>query len=457
MAQLEVNFTIRGELGETTFYLIEEGDKFMLKGCSSESGEHKYDVSKDPETSIFQLSGNGMSEFEESEDVIEERLVCLTEEWINVQSQGLETDVEEQNVPRKPGYGPKDIIVTPVNYSISDLMRMVEDGDIEIAPRFQRHFIWDKTRQSRLIESVFLGLPLPAIYLSEYDDGRMTIVDGLQRISTIRDFVNNKLCLCNMEYFEFCNGKTFAGLNLPDLQLRRFNRTQITCFKIDYRSPSQLKYDLFRRLNTGGKALNDQEIRNCLSRRDVQDALHNMISSKEFKDATGGSIKDTRMAAQESALRFICFYNIYTDSADLAGYDGNMSRTLDSCVEKLNEASKPELDKYVTLFRNSMDTAYHLFGEYAFRKVYDGYRSVRRSSINKSLLLAVTVLLAANDEYRHRTGCCKLTEELARLLTQDRFFSDAISWSTSSRKNICYVFDILKTDLFDKFLLKNNG
>jgi len=455
MAQLEVNFTIKGELSETTLYLIEEGDKFILKGCSAESGEHKYDVSKNLDTSIFQLSGNGM--FEESEDIIEERLVGLSEEWINVQSQGLETDVEEQNEPRKPGYGPKDIIVNSDSYSISDLMRMVEDGDIEIAPRFQRHFIWDKTRQSRLIESVFLGLPLPAIYLSEYDDGRMTIVDGLQRISTIRDFVNNKLCLCNMEYFEFCNGKTFAELNLPDLQLRRFNRTQITCFKIDYRSPSQLKYDLFRRLNTGGKALNDQEIRNCLSRSDVQDALYKMISSPEFAKATGGSIKDTRMAAQESALRFICFYKIYTDSADLAGYDGNMSRTLDSCVEKLNEASKPELDKYVTLFRNSMDTAYHLFGEYAFRKVYDGYRSVRRSSINKSLLLAVTVLLAANDEYRHQTGCGELTEVLACLLTQDRFFSDAISWSTSSRKNICYVFDILKTDLFDKFLLKNNG
>ena len=196
--------------------------------------------------------------------------------------------------------------------------------------------------------------------------------------------MNNELRLCNMEYFDFCNGKTFSELNLPDLQLRRFYRTQITCFKIDYRSPNQLKYDLFRRLNTGGKALNDQEIRNCLSRNNVQEALYSMISSQEFKSATCGSIKDTRMAAQESALRFICFYDFYTNTENLSEYDGNMSRALDSCVERLNEASKSELDKYITLFKNSMKFAYSLFGEYAFRKVYpdsiDSHEALRPSA-----------------------------------------------------------------------------
>lgn len=320
MSQLEVRFTIKGEQSETAFFLRNEGDKFYLMSDSADS--KKYDVQKDEFTNIFTLIDKDI--FEESSDVVEERMVGLSENWIEAQSQGLETDNEESPQSRKPGYGPKDIIVNSDSYSISDLMRMIEVGDIEIAPRFQRNFVWDKTRQSRLIESIFLGLPLPAIYLSEYDDGRMTIVDGLQRISTIRDFMSNKLRLCNMEYFDFFNGKTFDELNLPGLQLRRFHRTQITCFKIDYRSPNQLKYDLFRRLNTGGKALNDQEIRNCLSRSNVQDTLYNMISSQEFKSATCGSIKDTRMAAQESALRFICFYNLYSSNSGLSGYDGKV-------------------------------------------------------------------------------------------------------------------------------------
>lgn len=447
MAQLEVRFTLKGEQSEKTFFLRNEGNKFYLIGDSADS--EKYDVQKDEFTNIFTLVNKDV--FAESADIIEERMVGLSENWVEAQSQGLEADNEDVPQSQKPGYGPKDIIVNTDSYSISDLMRMVKAKDIEIAPSFQRHFVWDKTRQSRLIESIFLGLPLPAIYLSEYDDGRMTIVDGLQRISTIRDFMDNKLHLCNMEYFDFCNGKTFSELNLPELQLRRFHRTQITCFKIDYRSPNQLKYDLFRRLNTGGKALNDQEIRNCLSRNNVQKTLHNMISSQEFKTATCDSIKDTRMAAQESALRFICFYDYYSTTIDLSKYDGNMSRALDLCVERLNVTSKPELDKYETLFRDSMKLAYSLFGEYAFRKVYIDYRNTRKSSINKSLMLAITVLLAVyGNKYISNKD---LTDELASLLENDQYLINAISWSTSSKKNIIYVFDCLKNNLFDKFLL----
>ena len=440
MSQLEVRFTIKGEQSETAFFPRNEGDKFYLMGDSADS--KKYDVKRDDFTNIFKLVDKSI--FEEPSDIVEERMVGLSEDWIETQSQGVEANSEESLQSRKPGYGPKDIIVNPDNYSISDLMRMIELGDIEIAPRFQRNFVWDKTRQSRLIESIFLGLPLPAIYLSEYDDGRMTIVDGLQRISTIRDFMSNKLRLCNMEYFDYCNGKTFDELKLPDLQLRRFHRTQITCFKIDYRSPNQLKYDLFRRLNTGGKALNDQEIRNCLSRSNVQDTLYHMISSQEFKFATCGSIKDTRMAAQESALRFICFYNLYTSKIGLSGYDGNMSSTLDSCVDELNDVSLQELDKYVALFKNSMKQAYSLFGGYAFRKVNTNYNRTRKSSINKSLLVAVSVLLAAHSEYSEQTRVKELTPELAKLLVEDKDLSIALSWSTSSKKSISYVFECLK-------------
>lgn len=452
MSQLEVRFTLKGEQSEKIFFLRNEGENFYLIGDSADS--KKYAVKKDEFTNIFTLVNPNV--FEEPLDVVEERMVGLSENWIDVQSQGLELDNEDTPQARKPGYGPKDIIVNTDNYSISDLIRMVKQGDIEIAPRFQRNFIWDKTRQSRLIESIFLGLPLPAIYLSEYDDGRMTIVDGLQRISTIRDFMNDKLRLCNMEYFDNCNGKTFSELHLPDLQLRRFYRTQITCFKIDYRSPNQLKYDLFRRLNTGGKALNDQEIRNCLSRSNVQDTLYNMISSQEFQTTTCGSIKDTRMAAQESALRFICFYNLYTKDSKLGGYDGNMSRTLDSCVEELNEIPIEKLNKYVDLFKNSMKQANYLFGSYAFRKVTLNYNRMRKSTINKSLMLAVSVLLAAHTEYCEVTTERNLTDKLAILLENDRQLSEAISWGTTTKKSILYVFECLKNKLFDKFLLRNN-
>ena len=116
--------------------------------------------------------------------------------------------------------------------------------------------------------------------------------------------------------------------------------------------------------------------------------------------------------------------------------------------------AKQELDKYVTLFRDSMNLACSLFGEYAFRKVNSNYKKTRKSSINKSLMLATTVLLAVyGDRYILRKN---LTDEFANLLERDKILNDAISWSTSSRKNIFYVFECLKNNLFDKFLLNNN-
>ena len=450
MTQLEVNFTIKGEKSETTFTLVCREGKYYLMGVSAISGKKEFELKRDDTTMIFHLVIQDA--FEESAEVIESRMIGLAEEWIDVQSQGLETDGEDEPIDKKPGYGPQDIFVEPKNFSLTQLIQMVNDGDIEIAPRFQRHFIWDRTRKSRLIESIFLGLPLPAIYLSQYDDGRLTIVDGLQRISTIKEFLEDGFSLCNMEYFEFCNGKNFSELNLPGLQLRRFKQTQITCFVIDYRSPSQLKYDLFRRLNTGGKVLNDQEIRNCLSRSGLQETLHSMITSSEFKQATGGRVKDTRMAAQESALRFIYFYNQYSDDFPIGEYDGDMSGALDSCVEDLNSYTKQALNKYVDLYKNSMRLAYKLFGDYAFRKVGVDYMERRKNSVNKSLMLVISVLLAVHGDKYVIDG--NLTSRLADLLNKDSQLNEAISWSTSSKKNISYVFKYLKDNLFDKYLLK---
>ena len=119
--------------------------------------------------------------------------------------------------------------------------------------------------------------------------------------------------LLHLEYLKECNEKRFSEIKkvLPPLRLRRFGQTQLMCFVIDYRSPSRLKYDLFRRLNTGGKPLNAQEIRNCLSKPIVQNALLEMSGSEEFKQATNGTVKDTRLQAQEIALRFLYFRRQY--------------------------------------------------------------------------------------------------------------------------------------------------
>ena len=447
----EVRFKIKGQEQETVFSPVVDGDgQVYLYGKAPGGEERKFLLEKNLETNIFQLKEK--DSFDETPEVIEERLLGLSEEWMSEQAQGFESETKDDETPQ-PGYGPDDIFVENKPFSLKQLYDLIEDGDIEISPDFQRNFIWDDTRQSRLIESILLGLPLPSIYLSQYKDGRLTIVDGLQRIMTIRRFLKDKLRLNNLEYLTECNGKIYSQLKevFSPLRLRRFGQTQIMCFVIDYRSPNKLKFDLFRRLNTGGKPLNNQEIRNCLSRPELRKVLKLMVGTPAFRDATGGSVKDSRMEAQEAALRFLCFYHQYNKSEDVYFYSGNMEDTLDNAVELFNEFS--DLQEILPVYEQVMKDAFTLFGNQAFRKVYAD--QVRRSPVNKLLMLAVCVILAKYSS-QYRAKICEgvnLTSALMVLLEEDSVLFNALTWSTNSKWNVQYTFRKLKQELFDKYLL----
>lgn len=448
----EVRFKIKGEEQEFVFSPVMGGDDTMyLYAKISDSEEMKIPLVQDSSTNVFKLKDSSL--LDESPEVIEERLLGLSGEWMDEQAQGFESETKEEDKP-EPGYGPDDIFVENKPFSLKQINDLIEDGDIELSPDFQRNFIWDETRQSRLIESLLLGLPLPSLYLSQYKDGRLTIVDGLQRIMTIRRFLKDELKLSNLEYISECNSMNYSQLkeHFSPLRMRRFGQTQIMCFVIDYRSPNKLKFDLFRRLNTGGKPLNNQEIRNCLSRTELRKTLREMIKTNAFKQATDKSVKDSRMDAQEAALRFLYFYTNYNvTSGSLSFYNGNMDDTLDGAVETFNEYDG--LSDILPVYEQAMKDAFKLFGTHCFRKIYEGQK--KRSQVNKLLMLSVSVLLAKyGQQYRAKIDKgVKLTEALKELMGEDDNLFNALTWSTNSKWNIDYVFRTLKNDLFDKNLL----
>lgn len=454
---MQVRFTLKGrkEQGEIAYTPFEdkEGKVFLRPEVGRE--EDMIPLKSEGNFSAFTFEQEAdWDRFAEDRSIIEERLLGLAGEWLESKDSGIENESEESTSGQKPGYTPDQVFVENKPFSVRQLVDLIDSKDIEISPSFQRNFIWDNTRQSRLIESIFLGLPLPSIYLSQYKDGTLTIVDGLQRLNTIYQFYNNKLRLSNLEYLTSCNGKKWEELHglLSPLQIRRFLQAQVMCFVIDYRSPKELKYDLFRRLNTGGKPLNNQEIRNCLSRPALQKTLKEMAQSAEFQKATGGSVKDTRMEAQEIALRYMYFCDQYTEDNPTGNYSGNIENILDEYVERLNDKSEDELSSYISDYKVSLHSAYRLFGQHAFRKVYSDYTSLRRSPVNKLLITAITVLLTKHrDEYLIAENS-KLTSHLAGIIDSDKTFFDAISWSTNSKANIAIVMRKLKEDLFDRYL-----
>jgi len=450
---LEVHFTPIAIKREIPFTIATGKTESEVYLYSKDSGvEYKFPLKADH--GLLNLVDE--NPFEESLEIINERLVGLSTDWMELKSQGFENSVDFE-IGVKPGYGPDDIFVENKPFSLRQIIDLIENNDIEMTPDFQRNFIWDKTRQSKLIESILLGLPLPSIYLSQYEDGRLTIVDGLQRLTTIKRFMDNDFSLTNLEYLKECNGKKFNQLDgiLSPLRIRKFGQTQIMCFVIDYRSPSQLKFDLFRRLNTGGKPLNNQEIRNCLSRPPVQSLLKNMIELESFGDATDWSVKDTRMEAREAALRFIYFYEEYNDTNPVGNYNGDMETTLDNFIDELNKKEPGSLDKYINLYDNSLKSAFHLFGIYCFRKVLPDTVHGRRSPVNKLLMLTLSVLLTKFDssEIKESINEGGLLEPLADFIENEERLFDAMTWGTNGKWNIEKGFTSFKKFLDNNLIL----
>ncbi|WP_286802524.1 MULTISPECIES: DUF262 domain-containing protein [Sphingobacterium] len=452
MGQLEARFTILGTEYEIPFTIIEEESSLVY--LYSIYGDQEYKFPLNNIGGLLRLINN--NPFEEPQEIVDERLTGLSSDWLESKAQGFENSLDFEDIAQ-PGYGPDDIFVENKPFSLRQIMDLIDSEDIELSPDFQRNFIWDRTRQSRLIESILLGLPLPSIYLSQYEDGRLTVVDGLQRLSTIRAFLKGDLKLTNLEYLVECNGLYFNGLEgfLSPLRLRRFTQTQVMCFVIDYRSPSKLKFDLFRRLNTGGKPLNNQEIRNCLSRPDVQVVLKEMISLQSFKQSTDNSVKDTRMDAREAALRFLYFSRQYEYFGNIVGnYNGDMESTLDDFIDELNFSSIYELKKYIPIYDRGLSNAFFLFGNHCFRKITLETLDSRRPPINKLLMLSFTFLLSRYDNSRINRMFERnyLVYPLAEFISHDDNIFKAITYGTNGRWNLSICFDA-----FEYFLNKYLG
>ena len=385
--------------------------------------------------------------FDETPEKVQSIILELVERLHEAEAQGVEAtedandDIFDGEI--NGGYSVRDIYVENKPFSVRQLSLLIDEGDLELNPDFQRNFVWDRNRQSLLIESMLLGLPLPSIYLSQYDDGRLTVVDGLQRITTIRRFLNNELRLTGLEYLTDCIGCTFNELKekkiLSDLQLRQFNQIQIGCFVIDYRSPDRLKFDLFRRLNTGGKPLNRPEIRNCLTRSEVQKRLKLMWDSEKFKRTTDFGVKNNRMQAMDLVMRYLFFRRSYLNGSFLYGYWGKIDNYLDDFTSELNKIGIS--DEEIDTFYMAMDNAFYLFGSNAFRKP-----AIRRLPVNQLLFVGFSVILSTMNlnEVASRFQEGEMYDKLKSRIDLDSDFRKALSTGTNARWNVIEAFECIK-------------
>lgn len=435
-------------IGWTKLYIQpdpEDNSLFYL--VDAKNWENPFVKLKMGEESLIVL--NLSDEVEEDEEEFKGKLNDLFERIVDAEKQGVDlSEIDEEALQRaaKP-YDPSKIRVEPKVFSLRQIFDMINNGDLDISPDFQRNQVWDNFRKSRLIESILLRIPLPVFYFSEDEKGVLSVVDGLQRLSAIKLFMDNKLMLKNLEYLDNCENRYYTkeGYKLEDKYIRWFNATQISANVISAESPYQVKFDIFRRLNTGGKPLNAQELRNCLMNSAARGVLRDMAKSKMFVKATGNSIDDSRMMGQEMAMRFIYFYDLYFhNEKGIMGYNGLIDENLDDLVDKLRRLSKEQLYLYKDKYDIAMENSYYLFGRHAFRKVYQfTVNNSQRSLINKALFVSWSVILSQYDpsEIRQRFEECSFVHILGEAMYHDANFFHYLSYGTNGAKNIQYVFN----------------
>jgi len=350
------------------------------------------------------------------------------EEGYGVEEERIEGDASEIVRP----FDPTRISISTKTTTVDLVIKRLKHHEIELDPDFQRNSgIWDSTRQSRLIESLLLRIPLPVFYMAADKDNKWQVVDGLQRLHSIKSFVlDRNLKLRGMEYLSQFERNAYD--HLPRNMQRRIDETQLDFHIIDADTPPEVMFNIFKRVNTGGKPLTRQEIRHALHPGPARDFVNELAKSAEFRTATDESVSPKRMADRECVLRFVAFY-----CQDLTFYNGNLDvflgRAMGIINSEMDESAKNDMRN---AFFASMRLARELFGNNAFRKPAN--RSGGRSVINKPLFECLSVALAHVPRSRHE----KLIERKAVLndnlvdLMEDRQFFDSISIGTQTTDQV---------------------
>lgn len=288
-------------------------------------------------------------------------------------------------------FDPTKIRVDTRPMPIDLILKRVQYEEINLAPDFQRHAnIWNKETQSKLIESILIRIPLPAFYIDATDEDKWLVIDGLQRLSTLKNFiVDRTLKLTKLEFLTDIEGLTYE--KLPRGYQRRIDETILTVYAIEKGTPPEVKFNIFRRINTGGSSLSPQELRHALTQGKATKFLSKLANLSEFKRVTGLSKKKiSRMDDCEFVLGFIAFSLCpYQDYPAKKGRDYFLYTQMEKILG-LDELTKTNLEKR---FVQGMNLAWNLFGEHAFRKpgVTNNHQ---KYPVNKALFECWSVILS---------------------------------------------------------------
>lgn len=325
--------------------------------------------------------------------------------------------------------------------SFRELIQRYEDEEL-LKPELQRHYVWDRTEASRFIDSVLLGLPVPSIFLAQQPDERLLIVDGYQRIMTVHNFVKG-IFSTDGKIFRLSRsvkinrrwrGKAFT--ELTDTEQRKIRNTTIHAIIFIQQEPQNddtSLFQVFERINTSGRSLMPQEIRNCVAQGKFNKLLFKLNENDDWRTVFGLETPDVRMRDMEYILRFFALSSsrFKEDNRERI----SLRRFLDLYMKSNANPSDDELSQFSDRFNAAIDLVHSTFSESAFHNISP---TTPNKLVEKfSPTIFDSILIAA--DYSLQRGNYKIPDdpELSRRdLLQDEEYRFAVTKETMSRKNI---------------------
>lgn len=321
-----------------------------------------------------------------------------------------------------------------------ELVTMYDDEDLQ-KPELQRNYVWTKLEASRFIDSILLGLPVPSIFLAKEENEKLLIVDGYQRIMTVHDFMhgifstdNNSFVLSNsIAINSRWRNKTFVQLTSDEQ--RRLKTTTIHSIIFQQRHPinDNGMYQIFERINTSGKTLKPQEIRNCIYQGSFNKLLIRLNSNSSWRQIVGLVKPDQRMYDLELILRFFAFCDFVT-SSERNSSQINLINYLNKYMGEHHNDSDISLQTYESRFTKTMEFINVNLNVKAFRQL-----SKKTNKFTKNIQPAVFDAVAVATDFFLRTSAEQpingsdicLLEKYENLLENEEFSNATIKQTTN--------------------------
>lgn len=331
-------------------------------------------------------------------------------------------DAEVRNIPPEQ----RRLHTETADLTVGSLHQLMGTGKIEV-PEFQRGYVWTRTQASRLIESLIIQCPIPVVYFSQAANNNLIVIDGNQRLMSIKLFLNDGFELQGLTTYPELNGYSWTQLD-PRFRDHIVNRT-IRCITILKDTHPQIKFDVFERLNTGSVKLNSQELRHGVNHGPLMRQVDSLVKNDVWKRLTG--IKsDKRMKGAELVIRYFGFRHARSQ------YSKPLSGFLDSFTTSNRSKSEAELKSWSSDFMRSLELVDYYFGKNAFKIIKPDFTTA--GNFNSAIFDAQMIGMAetTSNSIKNKGVDRSIVQQAFVDLMADKNFAISVQRATSDETSV---------------------